>query len=126
MDGDACHHGGQPRPTKNLPLSEYISPNPFPNESNGAICPGALLLPIHPTHNPTEPFYRVSKLPGGAAKTDPVEAQESLDKMKEMDGHDNVLTIIAHDTTWLDVLKFFPENLYDWKTEGYKARGMDS
>ncbi|QRW24683.1 hypothetical protein RhiXN_11595 [Rhizoctonia solani] len=81
-----------------------------------------LILPV----TRSEPFYRVSKLPGGAAKTDPVEAQESLDKMKEMDGHDNVLTIIAHDTTWLDVLKFFPENLNDWKTEGYKARGMNS
>ncbi|CAE6413231.1 unnamed protein product [Rhizoctonia solani] len=123
MGGDTCHHGGQLRPTKRTPLPKYVSPNPFPNELNAVMCPGALLLHIHPTHNPTEPFYRVANSPGSAARTDTVEAQESLEKLKEMDGNENVLTIIAHDAMWLKVLMFFPETLNNWKSEGHKARG---
>lgn len=124
MGGDICHHGGQLRPTEYSPLPECFDPDPYPNEPDAIPSPQTLLLHVHPTHNLRAPFYCVSKSPGGAARTNPTEAQESLEKLKEVDGHENVLTIIAHDATWLDVLDFFPSTLNDWKTKGYKKRGM--
>ncbi|CAE6473634.1 unnamed protein product [Rhizoctonia solani] len=119
MGGDTCHHAGQLRPTTYFPLPERPHSSPFPNLSSRAS-----LLRIHPTHDPIKPFYCVSQSPGGAARTDPVEAQESLEKLRELDGHENVLTIIAHDPTWLNILEFFPGTLNDWKAKGYKERGM--
>jgi hypothetical protein len=46
-----------------------------------------------------------------------------LEKLKEVDGSESILTVIAHEPTWLEVLKFFPEKLNDWKAEGHKPRG---
>jgi glyoxylase-like metal-dependent hydrolase (beta-lactamase superfamily II) len=124
LGGDACHHGGQLRPTSYLPLPEHISPNLFPKQPNLLLCPGSLLLDTHPKHSAVEPFYCVSNPPGGGASTDPAEAQRSLEKLEEVDGHENILTVIAHDATLLDVLEFFPKTLNDWKAKGFREQGM--
>ncbi|EUC63998.1 N-acyl homoserine lactonase AttM [Rhizoctonia solani AG-3 Rhs1AP] len=122
MGADICHHGGQMRPTKYLPLPESIAPNPFPHRLD---CPGSLLLDVHPKHSSTEPFYHVANPPqGGAASTDPVEAQRSLEKLLDVDCHENIFTIIAHDSTMLGVVEFFPKTLNDWKFKGYREKSM--
>ncbi|KDN46248.1 hypothetical protein RSAG8_04475, partial [Rhizoctonia solani AG-8 WAC10335] len=77
LGGDICHHSGQMRPTEYLPLPESIFPNPFPGKVKGIVCPGSILLDLHPRHSTTEPFYRVSS---GGASSDPLEAQKSLNK----------------------------------------------
>ncbi|CUA69621.1 hypothetical protein RSOLAG22IIIB_03993 [Rhizoctonia solani] len=120
-----CHHGGQMRPTKYLPLPDPISPNPFPHQLKVSECPGQILLDIHPNHSGTKPFYRVSDPPrGGAASTDPPEAQRSLEKLLNIDCHKNIFTIIAHDDTMLGIVEFFPSTLNDWKLKGYKEKSM--
>ncbi|KAG9074304.1 hypothetical protein FRC06_010784, partial [Ceratobasidium sp. 370] len=63
-------------------------------------------------------------LDGKQAYDNPPEAQRSLGKLEEFDGYPNILTIIAHDQTLLDVLDFYPKNLNDWQAKGYKERGM--
>ncbi|CAE6422839.1 unnamed protein product [Rhizoctonia solani] len=125
MGGDICHHGGQMRPTEHLPLPVSISPNPFPHRLSGLACPGSLLLDIHPKRSVTRPFYHVADPPqGGAASTDPAEAQRSVEKLMDIDCHENILTIIAHDATMLDVLEFFPKTLNDWKSKGYREESL--
>ncbi|KAG9099724.1 hypothetical protein FS749_000586 [Ceratobasidium sp. UAMH 11750] len=122
MGGDICHHGGELRPNQYLPLPEHISPNPFKPQSFP--CPGSILLDIHPHNSATEPFFQIADLNGKQAHDDPAEAQRSLGKLEDFDGHPNILTIIAHDHTLLDVLEFYPKNLNDWQERGYKERGM--
>lgn len=127
LGGDICHHGGQLRPTPYLPLPKQISPNPFQIHRNTMPCPGALLLSIHPNHSATEPFYRIPGplgVGGNAINIDPAEAQNSLKKLHALDGHENVLTIIAHDNSLLDVLDFFPKSLNDWKAKKFREQGM--
>ncbi|KAF8711694.1 Metallo-beta-lactamase superfamily, partial [Rhizoctonia solani] len=125
MGADICHHGGQIRPTKYVPLPDSVSPNPFPDRIGNLECPGTLLLAIHPKHTAVEPFYQVADpSQGGAASTNPVEAQKSVEKLISIDCHENVFTVIAHDKTMLDVLDFFPKPLNDWKSRGYKETSM--
>ncbi|KAJ1301642.1 hypothetical protein OPQ81_008886 [Rhizoctonia solani] len=121
LGADICHHGGQMRPTRYLPLPEFISPNPFSRQPNALECPGSLLLEVHPKHSATEPFYHVADPPeGGAASTDPADAQRSVEKLIDIDCHENIFTVIAHDETILDVVEFFPRTLNDWKSKGYR------
>ena len=51
-------------------------------------------------------------------------AQQSLDALPQFDGNEDVLTIIAHDNSLLDVIKFFPDaKANGWKAEGWKREG---
>ncbi|KAG8741967.1 hypothetical protein FRC10_002233 [Ceratobasidium sp. 414] len=119
MGGDICHHIGQMRPTKYLPLPEYISPNPF--RPRGPPCPGSILMSAHPRCTTTEPFYRVAT---EGFYDDPEESQKSLGKLEELDGYPNILTIIAHDNTLLDIIDFYPKTINDWRSKGYKEQAM--
>ncbi|QRW07224.1 metallo-beta-lactamase superfamily domain-containing protein [Ceratobasidium sp. AG-Ba] len=119
MGGDICHHAGQIRPTEYLPLPEHISPNPF--KARGPPCPGSILLSAHPHGTSTAPFYRVAS---GGYYDDAEESQKTLGKLEELDGHPNILTIIAHDDTLLDILDFYPKTINDWRAKGYKEQGM--
>ncbi|KAG8779168.1 hypothetical protein FRC12_024602 [Ceratobasidium sp. 428] len=119
MGGDICHHAGQIRPTKYLPMPENISPNPF--KPRGPPCPGSLLVDAHPLCTSTEPFYRVAE---GGYYDDAEESQRSLSKLEELDGHPNILTVIAHDNTLLDIIDFYPKTINDWRSKGYKERAM--
>lgn len=123
MGGDICHHAGEMRPTQHLPLPDFITPNPF--RSGGPPCLGSLLMDLHPSNSITEPFYHVADLPDGKSMYDnPPEAQQSLSKLEEFDGSENVFTIIAHDGSLFDSLNFFPKTLNNWKSDGLRERGM--
>lgn len=70
------------------------------------VCPGALFADIHRSRpsSPsctTEPFFLAA---GSAAHHDVAAARDSIAKMAEFDAHGNVLTILAHDRTMLDVV----------------------
>ncbi|KAL8824158.1 MAG: hypothetical protein Q9170_008238, partial [Blastenia crenularia] len=131
LGGDCAHHGGEFRPSANLPLPSNLSPSPLPH-LHPATCPGSLFIPIHRLYDPSnrdhatdtptsEPFYKVSA--GGA--DDVTQARESVKKMSNFDGREDVLVMIAHDAHMLDVVKFFPEGTAnEWKKEGWKEKGM--
>ncbi|CAE6413632.1 unnamed protein product [Rhizoctonia solani] len=122
LGGDVCHHAGELRPTKYLPLPDSIDPNPLPGKLAGGpgVCLGSVLLNLHPKHVATEPFYRT----GAGAMGDPVETQKSVDKTTDFDCHENIFTVIAHDSSLLDVIDFFPKPLNDWKLRGYKEKSL--
>jgi hypothetical protein len=59
-----------------------------------------------------------------AMNEDPENAKVSLKKMLLFDGSANVLVIITHNTSLLEVLPFFPKKITDWDMEGYQANGV--
>lgn len=50
---------------------------------------------------------------------DPNKAQETLEKLKAFDGRDDVMVVLAHDASFLDVLDFFPHSINDWMAKGW-------
>ncbi|KAF4978727.1 hypothetical protein FZEAL_4947 [Fusarium zealandicum] len=119
IGADTCHHGGAFRPTQYLPLPDKLSPSPFSNPPflPGSVCPGEVLVKAHPEHKRDKPFYpTLSKSPGRNV----AEAENSIGKLIEFDARDEIFVVIAHDSTLLDVVDFFPKKLNEWKNKGWK------
>ena len=59
------------------------------------------------------------------AHDDIEEARDSITKMGEFDAQENILTMIAHDDTMVDVVGMFPDmKANDWKSKGWREKGM--
>jgi hypothetical protein len=103
MGGDACHHCGEFRPTEYLPIPNELSPSPLssPPFTPGSFCPGSLLTAVHPLKSATQPFYKPREDP--SLLQNYKETLTTIGKMTEFDANTNVLTIIAHDGSLLDV-----------------------
>lgn len=130
LGGDCAHHGAEWRPTEYLPLPDEIKPSPL-RAIHPNVCPGALFTPIHRFHHEgtyssecdrdasTHPFFTVRD----ESSHNGVEARESVEHMSDFDAHDNILTMIAHDNTMLDVVDVFPKaSANDWKKKGWRRR----
>lgn len=127
MGGDACHLGGEFRPSPYLPLPQTLS-NPaqlHPHAFHGTACPGALFQKLH-RHQPdahasaTEPFYLVTP----HLAEDLAQANWTIDGLKEFDAAEDVFVVLAHDEQLLDLVDFFPATVDGWRAKGYaeKAR----
>ncbi|CAJ2508489.1 Uu.00g135150.m01.CDS01 [Anthostomella pinea] len=121
MGGDIAHHGGEFRPTQWLPLPENIQPNPTvpPYTKDAPVCPGALFEAIHPTHSSTEPFMH----PNGSFHDDKEVAMKSVGHFQEFDANDNIMAIIAHDTSIFDLVEKYPKPANGWRQKGWKEQG---
>ncbi len=52
-------------------------------------------------------------------------ARASVAKLGEFDAHENVLSIIAHDDTMVNVVGTFPNTLAnEWKSKGWREKGL--
>lgn len=123
MGGDICHHVGQIRPSAHNPLPAMISPHPF-DRSYTAPCPGELFEHLLPENDHTKPFYRVAgEVHGTRVAADAGVADESISKLQEMDGLDEVLVVIAHDRSLLDVVDFFPNYADGFLEKGWAKKG---
>jgi hypothetical protein len=67
----------------------------------------------------TTPFYELNP----AMNVSLPDAIESVNKMEAFDASPNVFVIIAHDTSLLDVLPFFPKTINNWDSANYKSIG---
>lgn len=74
---------------------------------------------LHPAYRKDEPFHTYPDVPDGGVNYSRKAALETREKLMNLDGNENVLTVIAHDTTVMDVLKFFPESANNWKKDGW-------
>jgi len=123
MGGDACHHGGEFRPTPYLPLPAHISPNPL-NPHSPHPCPGALFEAIHRHKSSTEPFFEVANLPGGkGAAHDVEETVSTIGKLEEFDADPDVFVVVAHDDSLGEVVDFFPKGANAWRERGWGEKG---
>ena len=132
LGGDCGHHAGEWRPTQYLPLPDEIKPSPLP-AVHPTTCPGSLFTRIHRFYHEnvplpqsdedavTHPFFTVRD----EFSHNGAEARESVEHMCDFDAHDNVLTMVAHDKTMLDIVDFFPKaSANDWKSKGWREKGM--
>jgi len=114
LAGDGAHHCGEFRPAPLVPLPDTISPSPLEPLMSTSVCPCSLFERIHP--NPesfrTTPFYEAS----APMVEDPVTHRSTLDAIKTFDASPDVLVILTHDASLLDVIEFFPKaDLAGWE-----------
>lgn len=116
MGADSCHHAALFRPSQYLPLPESIDPSPIPRFT--PVCPGSILLAIHPNKSPREPFLKLSEL-GHPQLHD---ATETVNKIQELDTCDNILIALCHDQSLKGHLPELPNSLNNWHSEGLKHK----
>ncbi|KAI4282004.1 MAG: hypothetical protein L6R38_003261 [Xanthoria sp. 2 TBL-2021] len=81
-----------------------------------------ILLGGDACHHPT--CDTVAKaMQSSRSEADLKEAEETLERLKAFDGRGDVMVIIAHDSSWLDVLDFFARDLNNWKAKGWDSQG---
>lgn len=114
--GDLCHHGGEIRPSDQLPLPQTIDLI-LPGLSRRP-CPGAELEALQTSHGrkPNEPFF------DPAMGLSIEEAIRTIKKTQTFDADDNVLFIYAHDGTVREVADLFPHKANDWKVKGWRDK----
>ncbi|KAM6479584.1 Metallo-hydrolase/oxidoreductase [Trichoderma sp. SZMC 28011] len=123
MGGDACHHGGQFRPSRYLGLPSVLLPNPFENQGTLGY-PGALFDHLLPDGDRNKPFFTVSSSTNGnGVATDANQAGETIRKIQEVDANDKILVVMAHDASLLDVLDFFPRYVDGFVQKGWVKAG---
>ena len=117
MGADTCHHGGEFRPSRYAPLSSSIWQ-----------CPGDILEKVkEATQSPVSelrldvPFFTVPNVPDGTGVAFSRSlALDTREKLIQVDSSDNILVVLAHDASVLEVVDFFPEPANDWKRKGWK------
>jgi glyoxylase-like metal-dependent hydrolase (beta-lactamase superfamily II) len=121
MGADTCHHGGQFRPSKYLPLPEKIMPHP--NGGTLTECPCSIFKSIHPspTDYRTERFYKIRTHDNGTSVANDVEqAEESIRNLQEFDAAENVLVVCAHDASLIGAIELFPKYANCWERKKWK------
>ncbi|KAJ5602251.1 hypothetical protein N7510_011785 [Penicillium lagena] len=109
MGGDAAHHAGEFRPSEYLPVSQNIYPFPA-TESCCSCFPSDLFLSLHPYRSRTKPFYSLTPDFNHNLEL----ANWTIAGLQELDSLNNVWVIIAHDSTLIENVAFFPHNLNNW------------
>lgn len=131
MGGDACHFSGDLRPSSSIPLPDEIPEGVLDNSKFFPTpCPGDLFTAHHPriddrNDSKRTPWYEITDHPR-AAYIDPELSRKTLKKMQAFDDSPDVLMIIAHDPTSLQVLPTLnnqpDEDLNQWKEKGLKEK----
>ena len=120
LGGDACHTVAQLRPNRFRLIPDRVRAGILDNRTPSQQgCNHAHLRRLVLRNPGGVPFYGLA--PGMQA--DPKKAEETLEKLKAFDGREDVLIIIAHDASLLNVLNFFPQEISDWKVKGWAAEG---
>lgn len=120
MGGDLCHHGGEIRPSKHMPLpSDILAAIP----ATVLPCPGAqdyeqLLLRRNGAVD--KPFF----IPAPMVGTDIKETLKTIEKAQEADADSNIWFVSAHDPSLLGIVDLFPLPANDWKKNGWRRKTL--
>lgn len=118
MGGDICHDPGIFRPSEYLPLPTSISPHPFNLHSETRFCPGSAFeeLQLSRKRDSTDSLYDM------CFGHDIPLAMNTRDWLQELDFHEDIFTIIAHDWAVRDGVEHFPASLNAWKKKGWEKK----
>lgn len=106
----------RPNQFRTLPQSLPTSVLSQPDSLRPSPCPCAQLLRLmHSGGNSNNTIYELVPF----LQEDPFKARETLEKLKAFDGRDDVMVVLAHDASLLDVLDFFPHSINDWMAKGW-------
>jgi hypothetical protein len=122
MGADICHHGGELRPTPNLPIPNDVKfPVPDSIRSPVSVCSGAAQfhrLNIKLGREPNRPFF------DPVLAIDMAQAVQTIEDTQAADAQSNVFCILAHDTTIEGTVEFFPHTANEWKGKGWKEKTL--
>lgn len=118
LGGDACHNVAQLRPNRLRPLPDSVPASILGKTPPLEQCSCAYMSYLV-QRDKGGPFYGLA--PG--TQEDLKKAEDTVEKLKAFDGRDDVMIIIAHDATLLDVLEHFPRDINAWKAKGWAAQG---
>lgn len=123
MGGDLGHHPSQWRPNKFVGLPEELVPSPMGFDSKlnirRNVCPGELFATlIHPAQSMTTPFTRIRE----GHPYDVSMSREALSGVEAFDADDNILVVMAHDWTLLNIMEYFPQSANCWHDAQWKAK----
>jgi glyoxylase-like metal-dependent hydrolase (beta-lactamase superfamily II) len=117
LGGDVCHSIAQLRPSQFRPL-----PAAVPAEKPGMTPPLENCSCAHLTNllqqDAGGAFYGLAP----EMQEDLEEATKTIEKLRAFDGRDDVLVVLAHDATLLDVMRVFPGDMNDWKEQDWANR----
>ncbi|KAL5341120.1 hypothetical protein BJX70DRAFT_406419 [Aspergillus crustosus] len=116
MGGDSAHHVGLLRPSPYIPIPKAISPSPFRSPSVNPT--REVIQSMHPEESITDPFLK----PARGMFPDYEAAEDTINKIQEMDAAENVLVVLPHDRTLLGEIELFPGKINGWLEEGVKER----
>lgn len=119
MGGDLCHHSGEIRPSKYLPIPRGLSPSrpaaaSFP-------CPGSALydqLQASRDRSSDQPFFD----PGMGL--DIKETLVTIGEAQKADARDNIWFVYAHDPSLIDTVSLFPMAANEWKKSGWREKTL--
>jgi len=114
MGGDASHHPGEFRASEYVPLPARITPSPFARAGLAAGCPGGMLQEMQRNKRADEAFY----VPSEGFNQDSEVALETIGGLQAFDARAEVLMVVAHDASLLDMLPFYPKSVNDWYDKG--------
>ena len=123
MGGDIAHHGGEFKPTKYQPIPERVEPDPRRKPWAGGFCPGELFARTNIANTGDDKWAKHFLSPHPNFPDDLRQAQWSLDGLEQFDALENVLSICAHDGSFLGVVDVFPEEANAWREKGWKKEG---
>ncbi|WPH01311.1 Hypothetical protein R9X50_00415000 [Acrodontium crateriforme] len=109
IGADCCHHAGQLRPSPHRLLPPHLTINEAATGSMQPCLCSQLLSRLREQQGNS--LYELSS----NLQEDVEKAQETLEKLRAFDARDDVLVMLAHDPSFLDVIDFFPQNINHWK-----------
>ena len=119
MGGDLCHHGGEIRPSKYLPIPRDIPPRlPTPISFP---CPGHMVyeeLLVRRTGSVDKPFFRP------AIGQDIEQTIDTIEKAQFADAYSNIWFIYAHDPSLLKGVDLFPLSVNTWKEKNWREKTL--
>lgn len=116
MGGDVCHYAGIMRPSTYLPMPQSIKPHPcHPHNHASVLCPGGAWEQLQQSRGrkATDTLYDPT------FGLDVPLAMRTVGSLQQLDCNENVLVIIAHDSTVRDAVDHFPKSLNGWKERGW-------
>ena len=79
---------------------------------------------MHRNKRVDEPFLEIANPENGTSIAHDFNgAVESIRKLEDFDGNDDVFTVIALDESLVDVVEFFPAGANGWKEKGWAEKG---
>ncbi|KAJ7771585.1 beta-lactamase-like protein [Mycena metata] len=118
LGADTGHHPGQLRPRPNFQHA-YPCPTELLEQSKTSVSTDYFWSPdtrpgVFDLSSRAQPLLSIPDLPD-TADSNPVASRVSLDKVAEFDAHEDFFVLLAHDSSLLPVLPYFPNSLNTWK-----------
>jgi hypothetical protein len=89
----------------------------------GESCEGSKFERLLVDGDRTGPFFEPSVVPNGqCVHYSRDQAKETIPKIQEADTADNLMVMMAHDASLLDVVDFFPKQANDFVGKGWKEK----